>query len=185
MKRVLVDCDGVLADFIGGFLRLVNDHFGTSHVPSDITGFDITESLGWSFDRGMEAYRLISDCAEFARNLDVLSGSVDGMRRLRGIADVYIVTSPWWSHPTWMRDRNDWLHRHFEIKANKVVHTAAKHICTGDVLVDDKTSTLVEWRDCNRGVAVQWMTVHNRLDNWKGISTCDWNELCDIVEELA
>jgi hypothetical protein len=30
--RVLLDCDGVLTDFTGGFLKLVNARFGTEIV---------------------------------------------------------------------------------------------------------------------------------------------------------
>ena len=35
MVRVLLDCDGVLADFASGFLQIVNEHFGTSYTPAD------------------------------------------------------------------------------------------------------------------------------------------------------
>jgi 5'(3')-deoxyribonucleotidase len=181
-KRVLLDCDGVLADFVGGFLKLVNARFGTSLSSADVTCWDIAEALGWSRERAMEAYGLITECDQFAAKLDVLAGAVSGVRRLREVAEVYIVTSPWWSQPTWLRDRTNWLHKHFGITANNVVYTGAKHLIVGDVLVDDKTSTCEAWRAAHPGgVAVQWSTPHNLRDRWDGPSTLDWNFLIDEI----
>lgn len=183
--RVLLDCDGVLADFAGGFLRLVNAHFNTSYTPADITEFDIGKALGWSLEQTAEAYELISSCDMFARLLDVFPGAVAGVIRLLDIAEVYVVTSPWWSHPTWVRDRNNWLYAHFGIGAGRVVHTAAKHICVGDVLVDDKTSTCDAWRAAwPNGVAVLWATPHNRRDMWDGQCTSNWDHLIEIVKAV-
>lgn len=28
MKRLLLDCDGILSDFVGGYLRLLDEHTG-------------------------------------------------------------------------------------------------------------------------------------------------------------
>lgn len=184
--RVLLDCDGVVADFAGGFLRLVNAHFGTNHTPADITDYDIGKALRWSPEQAEEAYELISDCDRFAATLNVFPGAVDGVARLLDIADLYVVTSPWWSHPTWVRDRNNWLFANFGIGAGRVVHTAAKHIVAGDILVDDKTSTCDAWRAAwPHGVAVLWSTPHNLRDLWDGPCTSDWDHLIEIVQEVA
>lgn len=181
--RVLLDCDGVLADFCGSFLGLVNAKFGTSYRSEDVVDYDIAAALGWDRDRTEEAYSLIAEEPEFAARLDVLPGAIDGVRRLRDVAEIYIVTSPWWSHPTWVHDRNNWLYANFGIQAGRVIHTAAKELVVGDVLVDDKTSTCEAWRAAHhpRGVAVQWSTPHNRRDLWDGPSTSNWDFLIDEI----
>lgn len=190
--RVLLDVDGVIADFANGFLKLVNAQFGTSYTPADITDFDIGKALGWSAERTEHAYSLITECDMFAARLAVYPSAQDGVARLLDVAEVYAVTSPWWSHPTWVRDRNNWLYANFGIGAGRVVHTAAKHLIAGDVLVDDKTSTCEEWRAAwpvgtagLSGIAVQWQTPHNRLDAWDGPSTASWDELIDLVQRRA
>lgn len=184
--RVLLDCDGVLADFIGGALRIVNTMLGTGYVPTDVTEFDFTKSLGLPARAAADVKRMIGATHGFAASLAVLPGAVDGVRRLREVADVYVVTSPWNSNPTWMSEREAWLDRHFAIPHRQVIHTAAKHICVGDVLVDDKTETVDRWREWHPGgVAVQWSTLHNRRDPWDGQSTNDWSVLIDELLPMA
>lgn len=183
MKRVLLDCDGVLADFTSAMLQLVNVFCATTFTPADVTEFDFAKAL--KLDRGHAAAvkSAIGGSPMFAANLAVYPGAVEGVRKLREVAEVYIVTSPWNSNPTWTHDRETWLKRHFDIPHQRVIHTSAKHVCAGDVFVDDKTSTLVEWCEHQRaGIAVQWQTLHNRRDQWHGFSTCDWGELAKLVE---
>jgi 5'(3')-deoxyribonucleotidase len=182
--RVLLDCDGVLADFVGAALVIINNLFDTSHTPADVWQFDIAASLGLSKEQGAAMKRGIGGAPRLSASLAVLPGSVNGVSRLRSIADVYIVTSSWDSNETWEFDRKAWLRRHFGIGHHEIVFTAAKHVCVGDFLVDDRTETLVEWQAAHPcGIAVQWQTPHNRRDAWSGISTSSWDELLALVGE--
>jgi 5'(3')-deoxyribonucleotidase len=182
----LLDVDGVLADFIGGALQIVNDLFGTAHVREDVTQFDIAASLGLTAEQGAVMKRAIGAMPRFAGALRVLDGAVEAVRQLHQIAEIYIVTSPWNSNPTWCHDREAWLDRHFGILHARVIHTSAKHLVAGDILVDDKTSTLEQWRAAHPiGIAVQWATPHNRCDAWDGASTSSWDELIAIVRSAT
>jgi 5'(3')-deoxyribonucleotidase len=175
---VLVDCDGVLADFIGGVLPIINAMFDTNYVHSDVWQFDIAASIGLSKEDASRMKREIGYTPRLAAGLAVLPGAVDGMRRLREIAEVYIVTSSWDSNETWEFDRKGWLKRNFGIHHHEIVFTAAKHVCTGDVLIDDKTSTCEKWQDEHpRDTAILWSTPHNRRDTWAGWSTSSWDQL--------
>lgn len=183
--RVLVDCDGVLADFIGGALATINERCGTSYTREQVTEFNFTRSLGMTPQQAAATKRIIGNAERFALNLDVYPGAVDGVRRLREIASVHIVTSPWNSNPTWTHDREAWLLRHFGIQHGEVTHTSAKDGVFGHVLIDDKTSTCEEWRAAwPNGVAVLWSTPHNRRDLWDGPSTSDWDHLIEIVRTV-
>lgn len=184
-KRVLLDCDGVLAAFVDGWLRLINDALDATYKTSDVTGWDVCASLGLPPEKHGAMKRLLAGCPEFAAHLEVLPGAVDGVRRLREIAEVYVVTSPWNSHPTWTHDREAWLRRRFDIPHSHVVHTSAKHLCVGDVLVDDKLEAVDRWRSAHpSGVAVLWSTPHNRRDLWDGPCTSDWSFLVELVRSL-
>jgi len=179
---VLLDVDGVLADFVGAYLDLLNITCGIKATREQITSFDIGTSLGLTDEQAARVKRAIGNEPQLARSLDVYPGAVDGVERLAKVADVYIVTSPWNSNPTWMHDREHWLREWFCIPHSRVVHTSAKHLCRGDFLVDDKTDTLHKWaRENPNGTPVQWKTPHNRLDGWQSRATDSWVELCSFV----
>jgi 5'(3')-deoxyribonucleotidase len=179
---VLLDCDGVLSDFVGIYLDILRTQCGIDRRREDVTEFDIGKSLGLTAEQASDAKRRIGDFASLARMLGIYPGAQDGVRALREVADIHVVTSPWNSNRTWCSDREAWLYEHFGIKSADVTHTAAKHLVRGDFLVDDKTSTLHKWAAAHpSGVAVQWATPHNRLDGWTGASTCDWARLVEMV----
>lgn len=184
--RVLLDCDGILSDFVGSYLKLLEHHTGLVATPEQVTAFDIAASLDLSPEQSSRMKRAIGDAHGFARNLAVYPGAREGVAKLHRIAEVYIVTSPWNSNPTWTHDREWWLATHFGIPHSRVVHTSAKHLVRGDVLVDDKTSTLVEWSaEHTYGKAIQWTTPHNRADEWDGWATSSWADLCRMVDAWA
>lgn len=182
MKRVLLDVDGVLADFVSAFLIVVGRETGVVATPEQVTGFDICASLDLTREQASRVKRSIGSWPRFARDLTVYPGAIEGVAKLRSIADVYIVTSPWNSNPTWTHDREDWLMRHFGIPHARVTHTSAKYLCRGDFLVDDKVSAIEAWQaehPDSRGIV--WNTPHNQLDAWTGARTNDWDALCAMV----
>lgn len=184
--RVLVDCDGVLADFMSSALRIINRELDSRHTLYDVSEFDFAKSLGLSAVDAGWVKRAIGNEPRLAARLGVLPGAADGVRALRSVADVYIITSSWDSNETWEFDRKAWLRQHFDIHHHEIVFTAAKHICAGDVLVDDKTETLLNWQaESPSGVAVQWKTLHNRRDAWNGVSTSSWDDVIAIAIERA
>ena len=70
----------------------------------------------------------------------------------------------------------------FGIHHRDITHTSAKHIIVGDWFIDDKTETCARWQAAHpSGIAVQWITPHNRKDGWTGRATNSWEELCSWV----
>lgn len=182
--RVLLDCDGVLADFIDVALDIVGVVTGRTYQPEQVTQWDFCAALGLTSDEAAIVKRSIGAYPNLAAGLNLYPGVVDGVRALQEIAEVYIVTSPWNSNPTWCHDREAWLWKYFKIPSARVVHTSAKHLVVGDVLVDDKTSTLIDWQAAHPSkLAVQWSTPHNRSDGWDGASTSLWADLRELVCE--
>lgn len=179
---VLLDVDGVLADFIGGIIPIIKAVTGRDVTHDEIDQFDFSAALQLSPEHAGKVKRAIGSSGRMASFLSVFDGAKEGVRRLRDIADLYIVTSPWNSNETWCHDRERWLHRHFDIPHSRVIHTSAKHLIRGDVFVDDKTSALEAWRIRNpQGVAVQWRTPHNRNEAWDGPSTSNWQRISEIA----
>lgn len=179
---ILLDCDGVLSDFIGPVCALASSVTGRTHAPADVTRFDFASCLELTPLEKRQVTDYISMSTGWWSQLPILPGAREGVARLQDLGDVYIVTSPWNSCATWLHEREAWLKRHFNIPHSRVLAGSAKHLVSGDIFVDDKTETLVNW--CERqssGIAVQWITPHNRLDGWKGHSTNNWARLAEIV----
>lgn len=181
--RVLLDVDGVLADFLTPFLYHINYHGGTSHELANMTKWDMYDS----FSVPAEVRRLVDSKINepgFARSLEVLPGSQDGVRALKEIADVYIVTSPW-SSPTWFHDRRLWLKDWFGIGGDHLISTKAKHVCAGDALIDDKTSTLERWGQCHpRGLPIRWPGPNNLWDqDYDGVTVQSWPEAVQLITD--
>lgn len=189
MKRVLLDVDGVLADFIGSVLATLKVITGEVRHPYEVDRFDFCEALSLPPVTARVVKDRISNERGWWSSLSVFPGAVEGVAALRSVADVYIVTSPWNSCHTWLHEREAWLKRWFDIPHSRVIATSAKHCVAGDVFVDDKTETLVKWDDeqgsmwqmpdgsQGRTRAVQWETPHNRRDEWHGDSTRSWSQL--------
>src|SRR5689334_3482006 len=110
---ILLDVDGILADFVGWFLLKIEQELGVLYHREDVSKFDFSNLPGWELIKN-DAWDL---CRRegFARNLPVLDGAKDGVRRLQEIADVEICTSPMPGAPTWTHERDEWLERHFGI----------------------------------------------------------------------
>jgi 5'(3')-deoxyribonucleotidase len=183
---VLLDCDGVLADFVSSYLEIVRSVTGKTFTPDDVTGFDIGVSLGLSRDEASRCKRALGESRGFCESLAVYPEAQDGVARLQELAEVYVVTSPWNSCPTWTHEREAWLHEHFGIPHRRVIHTSAKHLVRGDVFVDDKTEAVQHWSDMHPDDhAVVWETPHNRQEPWNGTSTREWRYLQRLVEVRA
>ncbi len=185
--RVLLDVDGVLADFVSGYLEIVRHITGRDYKPEQVTQFDIELSLGLTPDEGRACKRMLGESRGFCESLDVYPESQEGVDALQMVADVYIVTAPWNSCATWTHEREAWLKKHFGIRPDHVIHTSAKYVCAGDFLVDDKVSACLKWqREHPSSLAVIWDTPHNRLGGYDGgVRTRDWSALRRIVRQLS
>lgn len=182
---VLLDCDGVLADFVGDLLPIIHSVTGIRATREQITHFDFSASLGLSPAQSADVKRAIGGAVRFARFLEPCPGAIEGVAALRDLADVYIVTSPWNSNPTWTHDREWWLRKHFDIPHANVLHGSAKHLVRGDVFVDDKTDAVIAWQDAHpRSVGIRWNTPHNQLDAYDGPATGLWSVVRDIAREV-
>lgn len=164
---VLLDVDGVLANFIEASLRVLRA-VGVSAEHDDVTSWHLEDSLGLTNkQRGwlMEAWSEPGFCSM----IPPYAGAREGVDALREVADVYAVTAPMWSSPTWQGERTEWLVKHFAFDRKDVVSTHAKYLVAGDVLVDDKPETVAKWRQWGRitgrghtGLGVLWDRPYNR-----------------------
>lgn len=185
MTTVLLDCDGVLADFTTGLIQLA-ERIGVPWKPRK----------GWNQFAGLSRkHRKALDLAilqpGFCRSLPVLPGAQAMVAGLNSSGhEVYAVTAFWDSHPTWCAERVEYLHAHFDIPGDHVVLTKAKHLVDGDLFVDDRVRNVNRWSQAHPGRAAmlatwggeQWMTPADRTWFLVGFSPAEVLALADRLE---
>ena len=184
--KIAIDCDGVLADFTMGALKVVEQVTGRRYSWADVTAFDFTRALDLSAAESHDVKAIISSRQGFCASLAPYPKARDGVRRLRELGEVFCVTSPWDSNPWWRDERTSWLALHFGI--DTVHHAEDKSPFEADVFVDDRSKHVRAWSSAWPGrTAVFWRTPHNTSEAvpagaW---SVSSWTSLYDIAHEAS
>lgn len=157
--RILVDCDGPLADFILLYLELHEQLNGRRHVHADVTDFDFAKCVATK-DEDERVWRHIDRSPGLVRNMVMEDGAAQGLIELRKLGRVVCVTSPH-TGPTWMHERFAWLIGRGFHKRDIVMCKDKSHVA-GDILIDDKPEHCIEWADENpSGDAILYGMPHN------------------------
>lgn len=182
---VLLDIDGVVANFVEGCLPIIRMITGRTYQHDDVTQWQIEKALGLDTEETAELYRNI--CQEgWCAHLRPYEGAKEGVAALRAFADVVPVTSHFFTSKHWVSERDEWIVEHLGIPKTDIVHTHAKYRVLGDVLVDDKTSHLDKWSAHHAmGHGVLFLRNYNKNDGWLGSSAADWPSLVSTIEVLT
>ncbi|WP_428232571.1 5' nucleotidase, NT5C type [Flavobacterium sp.] len=166
-KRIIVDIDGVLADIYGQFRKFESQDLGTTQELSEITGKLEEEA----FING-ENYMATEG---FFRNASVIEGSIEVLKELNQVHDVFIVSAAT-KFPKSMAEKHEWLAEHFPfITWQQIVFCGTKEVIKGDIMIDDHFKNL----DKFDGQTLLFSQPHNlkrtenghtRVGNWKEIS---------------
>lgn len=176
-KTILVDVDGVLADFVGPVLGKIQEVSGLVYTYSDVAR-DVRFLPGYSED--IENYVLSEG---FCKSLPVISGSLQFVQDLQdcGFKIVY-VTSPYYGSKTWSHERTSWLEDNFGANRDNIIFARNKKYVHGHALVDDKPENVIEWsKYWNRLsylVEQPWNTYSNSLNV---VKLSNINKACDII----
>jgi 5'(3')-deoxyribonucleotidase len=163
LPRVLLDIDGVCADFVTPVLAAAGRMMGREFVLDDVHQWDILQAIGADAEVIAAVDRVIEQPG-FCASLQVYPGVHEGLKQLRQYYEVVVVTSPF-TGPHWVAERDAWLRRELGFAKSDIVHTAGKRVCAGDVLIDDKDSTLVEWATYHpEGLPILFDQPWNRKD---------------------
>jgi 5'(3')-deoxyribonucleotidase len=129
--RIAIDCDGVLADFVGAALRLpeIIKPYEPEKDP-DLAACFGGEGAMWS------AIERRGD--DFHFFMYEIPGAFAALKRLRAKHTVFCVTSqPVHQCDGWVRHRTDWLRQAMGFHVDDIVFTRGKYHQRADILVDD------------------------------------------------
>lgn len=183
--RVLLDIDGVCGDFLTPCLEAVFQHTGKRFTPEDIGDWDIMKSLGIEGPDAKTIYESMQ-APGLCLGIPVYPGAKEGVEELRKIAEVLAVTSPFGGNH-WMHERDQWCIQNLGFHKDDVLHvrSSRKHVVSGDFLIEDKTSTLVEWCSHHpKGHGVLFRRSYNTRDGWEGTSANDWGGVVAAITAL-
>lgn len=180
---VLLDVDGVLADFCGAVIEHLRG-VGVSKDESQITDYDIpkalmlTEEARWHFFSLLEWDGLHSVLKPY-------SDALEAWEELNSLSEVHVVTKPFARSRSWMFSRLSWLEKHFGLGPDEVTFTARKELVWGDVLVEDDHRNLEKWRNkWKRGKPVLISRPWNESFEARSLRRPDWKSILDTVRDL-
>ena len=179
-KRVLLDCDGVMSDFISRVIFEVNRDMGTTFTYVQVTEWELYDALDVPKD---VAARIDAICRQpgFCASLKPIAGARDGVERLRREYEVYCVTAPFPKSKFWIDERITWLRDHMWFRDNEIIPTSAKYMIAGDILIDDKIANLDTW--CLEPHAGQPLLFRQPWNFDKSsYLMVDWNNMMHVVE---
>ena len=135
---ILLDMDGVLADFEQGFVRGWTARFpGQPPLdPRDRRHFSIRDDYPTHQGAMVQA---VYHAEGFFRDLAPMPGALDAARALVGLGhDVRICTSPLRHYRHCVPEKYEWIDAHLGPEfVNRMIVTRDKTLVRGDVLVDD------------------------------------------------
>lgn len=165
-KTILIDVDGVLANFLGG----VEQVLGRKLTAFETAGYDLFNRLP---SQDCVRVGMALEGEDFWWRLATIPGSRKGVRLLvRSGARVHIVTKPWLHGTSWMSQRCYWLRNYYPLCGDDITVTSARELIRGDVLIDDCAANIEAWQASNPdGIGLLYDASYNA-----GKPTFSWSD---------
>jgi 5'(3')-deoxyribonucleotidase len=182
--RIGVDLDGVVADFVSGWVRRYNTEFGTRLRVHDAVGWDAAAELTHFSSMG-EFWRWARcagpDGRSLFRDLPRYPGAVDGLRELQRLGHVVVLTSkPQWA----VADTLAWLGE-LNLPLREVHVTTDKAAVDCRVYLEDSPEQLADLRRRRPDAVVcRWVRPWNHaMDGCLDVDS--WADVHVVMRELA
>jgi 5'(3')-deoxyribonucleotidase len=141
---VLIDCDGVLCDFVGGVIDTLYFH-GFGVLPREkLPAHNFVPFI--EAELGKEAANFVVEFINSEGFCENLKPFVGAKEVFEVCPDALVVTAPLKTSPYWMTGRADWLVRLGAKRDNILfVPSKYKYLIDGDIFIEDTPGILDEW----------------------------------------
>ncbi len=182
LKTILVDMDGVLADFENGFIEQFRQSYPT--IPSVPVGerknFYLTSDYPLEMRKNVEQ---IYHTPGFFENLPIIAGGKESLELMRSVGhEVFICTSSLTRYDDCVLEKYNWIAKNLGYEwTRRMILTSDKTLVKGDYLIDDKPNPIgvgnAAWEH------IVYDAPYNRdITNKRRIT---WNTLSTVLGELA
>lgn len=159
---LLIDVDGVLADFAHAILALAAEKYNVFAQPSDCNKDPIWDAIGCPY-----LPPAIDDAIrdrEFVYRMKPIPGALDFLRTLEntyGPDNVEICTAPWQGKGVgqWSEQRYSWLKDVAKVAPSRIHMTSRKYRIAG-ILIDDSEKHLIRRKPGERYCIAQPYNIH-------------------------
>lgn len=168
MKRIAIDMDEVMADLVTKHLSVYNEAHQDTITLADLHGTRLRD-LRPHHQEKIYGYLMQP---EFFRDLPVMEGCQEVVRKLMDHYDVFITTAAM-EVPSSFSAKYEWLREHFPFLSElNFVFCGDKSIIRADYLIDDNARHFVRFE----GQGILFTAPHNvhetayvRVNNWKEV----------------
>ena len=188
-KTILVDLDGICANFFMPWLEQYNELFlpkGKDPVKiEDITDLDILKTKNVNGN----IYKIIDGktTPNFFRSLKPLDGAIDAIKKIKKEGHNVVICSAPSRDPYSWSDKVFWVKEHLGISSGKkIILTGNKKLVFGDVLIDDSPKNTAAWLEAHpNGIVAQinWPWNYNSKAQIKAEGWQDTQLAWDIILE--
>lgn len=160
--RILLDVDGVVANFMSRVCSAIFASEGTFYTPSDFRKWDLSATLS---SEEQASVKLATWEKHWCYLIRPYEGAREFADQLRTLGDVRAVTAAMSRSPYWHRERRTWLADRVSIPEEHVVFCPGeeKTYHDGDVLIEDRLETCIAWK------AYRGDRVYNNIPTCKAI----------------
>jgi len=168
MKRIAIDMDEVIADFVPKQLELYNRDFNETLTVADLHGTKLRKLRA---EHETEILAYLHDPAYF-RDLEVMPHSQEVIRALCEEYEIFITTAAM-EFPSSFTAKYEWLREHFPFLSDmNFVFCGDKSIIRADYLIDDNSRHFKRFK----GQGILFTAPHNvfvtgypRVNNWQEV----------------
>lgn len=174
LPRLGLDMDGIIADFNRYAIRVYNELYEAILEEDKCNEYLNDHEVVHPDIKPKDLRRPFRDPGFFI-SLPVIPGAKEAIALLEKEYQIFIITTQYWGNPTCVHEKYVWLKRHFPSLVDSAIFTKHKYLVNLDVLVDDRNSNRLTYKDNNphsltATLAYPWTTVGTAdiiEDNWE------------------
>lgn len=182
-KRIAIDMDEVIADFMQELLDRFNNRMRMNITKQELVGKRLWEHYP---QHGKFMSDLVDE-PDFFRHLKVMENSQEVIRELQETYEIFIATAAM-ERPTSFKAKYEWLKEHFSfISDSHFVFCGDKTIIHADYLIDDTPRQFEGFS----GQGILYTAAHNlsetryvRVNNWEEVRHL-FSEQADVMTEIS